>query len=102
MGEGHWEIGDSQILYTGTSELIPKKTRLKMSNITFDILPFSIVIFNFHPEYFGVYFSWWNHQMRFKIVHSNTKNEKSRVRQSQVYELRTTNYSSALKHVNRW
>ena len=38
--------------------------------------------------YFGVYFFWWNHLVRFKMVHSNTKNAKSRVRQCQVCCLR--------------
>ena len=35
--------------------------------------------------------------MSFKIVHSNTKNAKSRVRQSQMYYLRTTHSSIILK-----
>ena len=28
---------------------------------------------NCHPEYFGIYFSWWNYQMRFNMVHSKKK-----------------------------
>ena len=51
-----------------------------------------------HPEYFGVYISWRNHLVRFKMVHSNTKNAKFRVCQSQVCYLWTT-HSSALKQV---
>ena len=35
----------------------------------------------------------WTHHMRFKIVHSNTKNAKSRVRQFQVCHLHTTHSS---------
>ena len=37
-----------------------------------------------NTEYFGVNLFWWNHQMRFKMIHANTKNAKSKGRQSQV------------------
>ena len=47
---------------------------------------------NSHPEYLGVYFSWCNHQMSFKMVHSNTKYAKSRGRQTQLCYLRTTHF----------
>ena len=43
----------------------------KISNITFAILPFyqkKLIIPNGHSENFGVYYSWWNHQLRLKIV----------------------------------
>ena len=30
--------------------------------------------FNYHPEYFGVHFSWWNHQRHFKIRPQRTQN----------------------------
>ena len=58
----------------------------KISNITFAILPFSCknTLIVLAPLYFGVYFSWRNHHMRFKMVHSNTKNANSRAHQSQV------------------
>ena len=74
----------------------------KTSNITFAILPFShknakIIILS-TLEYFGVYASWWNHQMRFKMVCSNTKNAKSRVCQYHVCYSCTT-HSSALNEV---
>ena len=64
----------------------------KISNIKFAILPYSYknTSTKLPSEYFGVYFSWWNHQMRSKMVHFNTKNAKSRVRQSQMCYLRTT------------
>ena len=40
----------------------------KLFNVTFAIFPFShkSTLLKCHPEYFGVYFSWWTHQMRFK------------------------------------
>ena len=34
---------------------------------------------NCDPVYFGTYSSWWNHQMRFKIVHFYFKNAKYRL-----------------------
>ena len=78
--------------------LIPKKNSLKFLTLhsPFCLFLIQILLLNCHPEYFGVYFSWWNHQMCFRMVHSNTKNAKSRVRQSQVCYLRTP-HSSALK-----
>ena len=39
---------------------------------------------------FEIYFSWWKHQMRFKVVHSYTKNAITRVPKSQVCYFRTT------------
>ena len=45
-------------------------------HITFAILPFyqkKIFKLNGHPEYFGIYYSWWNHQMCFKMVKFNFK-----------------------------
>ena len=38
-------------------------------------LPFCLFILNVHPEYFGIYCSWWNHQMHFKMVHFNIKTQ---------------------------
>ena len=75
------------------SEFNTKEKLSKISNITFVILPFfllKVLKLNCHPEYFGDYFSWWNHQMHFKMVHSNTENAKSRACQSQMCYLRTT------------
>ena len=74
-----------------------EKETSKISNVTLAILPFSHknILTKCHPGYSGVYFSWWNHHMCMKVVHSYTKNAKSKVRQSQVYYLRTTR-SSAL------
>ena len=62
----------------------------KISNITFAILPFS------HQNTLTKLLSWalWS----FKIVHSNTKNAKHRVPQSQVCYLRTINSSTLLVH----
>ena len=51
-----------------------KKT-FKISNITFAILPFFLIMIH-HLEYFGVYFFWWNHQMPFKMFQSHKKNAK--------------------------
>ena len=77
-----------------------QRNTFKISNITFTILPFSNKnIFtdpNYHDEHFQVYYFWWNHQMRVKMVHSNTKNGKSRACQSQACYLCTT-HSSALQ-----
>ena len=60
---------------TGTSELIPKRNCLKFLTLH---LPFCLFshknTLNWHPQYFGVYFSWWKHLMHSKMVHSNTKN----------------------------
>ena len=53
-----------------------KEKPSKTSNITFAILPFyqkKIFKLNGHPEYFGIYYSWWNHQMCFKMVEFNIK-----------------------------
>ena len=36
---------------------------------------------------FGTYYFWWNHQMRFKMVHCSLKDPKSRVGESQVWNL---------------
>ena len=83
-------------LNSGTSELIPKKNRQKFLTLgpTFAILPFAhksiLTLLPSCDEYFGVYLSWWNHQTRFKMVHSD--NAKPRVRQSQVCYLRITRY----------
>ena len=89
-----------QTLNSVTSELVPQKKLSKISNITFAILLFLIEILelNCHPEYFGIYFSWWNHQMRLKMVHSYIKDAKPTGCQSQVCCLCTT-HSSSLKHV---
>ena len=78
-----------------------KEKLSKIPNITFAILPFAHknTYLNCHPEYFRVC-SWGNHQMCFKMVHSNTRNAHSRVCQSQVCFLCTT-HSSALKNVGR-
>ena len=49
-----------------------KEKPSKISNITFVILPSyqkRIFKLNGHPEYFGIYFSCWNHQMCFNMVH---------------------------------
>ena len=72
----------------------PSEENPQIFNITFaHFVFFSSKYFNCHPEYFGVYFSWWNHHMHFKMVHSNTKKAKSRVYQSQVCYLHTTHSS---------
>ena len=82
----------------GTLELIPKKKYLKFPTLhsPFCLFFIKLLKLNCHPDYFGVYFSWWNHQMCIKMVHSNTKNAKSKVHQSQVCYLCTT-HSSTLK-----
>ena len=50
----------------------------KISNITFAIFLFLIkkLQLNWHPEYLWVYFSWWDHQIRFKwfILTQRTRN----------------------------
>ena len=86
-------------LNAGTSGLIPKRNGIKF--LTFH-LPFSFCLLirkllklNGHPEYCGIYYSWWNHQMRFKMVHFNI--EKSGVSEFQVYNLRTTHTSVLYK-----
>ena len=53
---------------------------------------------NGHPEYFEIYFAWWNHQIRFKMVNFNMEKEtaKSRVVKSQVCNLSWTTHSCPL------
>ena len=53
-----------------------KEKPSKASTITFTILPFAflsekILKLNGHSEYYGIYYSWWNHQMCSKMVHFN-------------------------------
>ena len=60
-----------------------------ISNITSAILFFlsvKILKLNGHPKYFGMYQSWWKHQMCFNtnMVHSSPKNIKSRLCQYQA------------------
>ena len=59
-----------------------KKKPSKISNITFAILPFNqekMLKLNGRPEYFGIYYSWWNHQMRCKRVHFSIKTQNIEV-----------------------
>ena len=74
----------------------------KISNNTFAILPFSHqdTLTKLSSWVLGVYFSWWNHRMRFEMFHSNTKNVKARVRQYQMCCLHTTHLSDLKKGVN--
>ena len=61
-------------LNVGISELIPKGEGTYIYLILY--MPFCIFLskcFNCHPDYFGIYFSWWYHQIHFKMVHSNAK-----------------------------
>ena len=82
-------LAKTRTLNAGTLELIPKKNCPKFQH-TLAILLMQIPWLNYHLEYFGVYFSF----LRFKMVHSNTKNPKSTIRQYQVCCLRTTHYSA--------
>ena len=56
-----------------------KEKSSKISNITLATLPFyqkkNTHILNGHPEYLGTYYSWWNHQMPFKMVSFNIKTQ---------------------------
>ena len=74
-------IAKTRTLNLSTSEPIQKKTRPKFLTLhsPFCLFLIKILKLNCHREYFRVFFSWWNHQMHFKMVHSNTKNAKSRV-----------------------
>ena len=78
-------LAKTPTLNAGASEPISKKNRLKFITLHSPNCLFLIKILwlNCHPEYFGVYFSWRNQQMRFKMVHYNTKKVKSRFLQSQ-------------------
>ena len=71
-------------LNAGTPEFISKKNRVKFLTLHSPFCPFLILELNCHSAYFRVYISEWNYPMHFKMVHSNTKNAKSRVRQSQM------------------
>ena len=74
------------------SKLIPKKGHQKFLtfHLPFCIFCLKMLQLNCHPEYFGIYFSWWNHQIRFKMVHSSPQNAKFGVHQFQVCYLNTT------------
>ena len=50
-----------------------------ITNRHFAFLSDKILKLNGYPEYFGILYSWWNHQMRFRMVHFNIENAKSRV-----------------------
>ena len=93
-------------LNAGTSGLIPKRNWLKF--LTFQS-PFyflsekKILKLNGHPEYFGVYYSWWNHEMRFKMVHFNLKTQNlelcnSRTTHSSVRKVK--NFLGVLKNIS--
>ena len=82
-------LAETRTLNASTSDLIPKKNGRKLATLHSLFCPFLMKIL------WSLYFSWSNHQMRFKIVHSNTKNAKTGVRQSQMCYLRATH--SALK-----
>ena len=61
-------------LNAGTSELTPKKKLSAISNITFHhfaLLSYNTL--NCNPQNLGIYSSWWNHQMCFKMVYSHLK-----------------------------
>ena len=83
---------ESRYIRTHTAE-----KQCKISNITFTIFAIFLLKYfnkNCHPEYFRVYFSWWNRQTCLKVIHSNTKNAKSKDRQSQASYLRTPHFSA--------
>ena len=54
-------------------------TKEKLSKIQHYIGHFAfigiILKLNGHPEHFGFYYSWWNHKMRFKLVHFYIKTQ---------------------------
>ena len=59
----------------GAAYHLSQKTS-KIAKITFAILPpIRKTILN-GPEYFEIYYSWWNHQIRFKILYINIKHAK--------------------------
>ena len=52
---------------------------IEICNITFTIFPFlseKVLKLNGHPEYLGVYYSWWNHQVHFKMIYFNKKKKR--------------------------
>ena len=64
--------------YTVRTYRLPKKNCLKFPTLKFGILPFS------HANTLArlpSWVPWWNYHIRFKMVHSNTKNPKSTIRQ---------------------
>ena len=83
--------GEFECRYISTLPTCPKKN---VTNFLHYIRHFTFshetVSLNYHHKYFGIYISWWNHQMRFKMVHSSPKNAKFRVRQFQVCYLHKT------------
>ena len=47
-----------------------KEKNVEVSKVTFDMLHFlnqNLYKLQCHPEDFTIYFSWWNHQIRFKL-----------------------------------
>ena len=67
-----------------------KHQKLLILHSPFCIIDIKMWEIDYHLEYFEFYFSWWNHQICFKMVRSSPKNPKSRDCQFQVCYLHTT------------
>ena len=77
----------------------------KNFNITFTILPFfqkKILKLDDHPEYFGTYYSWWNHQMRFKMIHFNIKMQNPELANLKCVTYTQPNSLSLIDHSYNW
>ena len=80
-------LAKTRTLNAGISRLIQKGEKsLKFITLHLPHCFFlvKVLLRECHSEYFGIYSSWYNHQMHFQVVHSYQKNAKSRVCQSQV------------------
>ena len=76
-----------QTLNAGTSGLLPKRNRLKLFILQLPFCLFNRNILNGHPEYFGIYCSWWNHQIHFEMVTPNKMQNSELIGLSQVCSL---------------
>ena len=90
--QNHW----CQYIRTHT-----KEKPSKISNTTFASLPSyqkKMFKLNGYPEYFGIYYSWWNHQMCSKMIHFNIKMQNLELVNLKVCNVRPT-HSSVLENV---
>ena len=70
----------TRTLNAGTSGLIPTRNRQNILTYIrhFTSLSEKILRVNGHPEHFGMYYFWGNHQMGLKLVHSSKRKKNNR------------------------
>ena len=79
----------TRTLKAGTSELIPKRNRLKYLTLhsPFSFLSTNMFKLNGHPECCGIYYSYfsWNYLMHFKMFHFKIKRKKKKKETRKIY-----------------